>query len=99
MSILSDDLKAASALASRLNALDSVKQAVTIAEFVPANQSEKRALISDMALFIPNDVNHIVFATEDDSETVAALKDFESELAAAVRRKTLGRTRLALCCR
>ena len=86
MSILSDDLKAASALASRLNALDSVKKAVTIAEFVPANQSEKRALISDMALFIPNDVNHIVFATEDDSETVAALKDFESELAAAVEK-------------
>ncbi len=87
ISVLKDDLTSASKLASRLNALDSVRKAVTIAEFVPENQSEKLAIISDMAFFVPIDVNEIVFTTQDDEETVAALKDFEHELASAVERK------------
>jgi hopanoid biosynthesis associated RND transporter like protein HpnN len=39
--------------AARLDKLKEVKSAVTIFDYVPANQNEKLAIVSDMALFMP----------------------------------------------
>jgi hopanoid biosynthesis associated RND transporter like protein HpnN len=53
ISVLAEGAKEARQTAERIDKLKEVKSAVTIFDFVPANQNEKLAIISDMALFIP----------------------------------------------
>ncbi|MDD9878090.1 MAG: MMPL family transporter [Magnetovibrio sp.] len=50
--VLASDLDAATGLAARLDALDLVDKAITICDFVPADQDEKLEIIADLALFV-----------------------------------------------
>ena len=52
ITVLSPDLDAARDLARRLDRLDLVEGAETLADFVPANQDEKLDIIASMALFL-----------------------------------------------
>ncbi|RIL05504.1 MAG: hypothetical protein DCC71_10100 [Proteobacteria bacterium] len=47
------DLEAAKALARELDELDVVERTMTLADFVPADQEEKRAVLDTMALLVP----------------------------------------------
>ena len=47
------DLDAAKALAAKLAALPVVEKTLTLADFVPAEQDEKRAILDTMALLVP----------------------------------------------
>ncbi len=53
ISVLAADRRQARQLAERLKALPEVGAAITIDDFVPADQEEKMALIEDMALTMP----------------------------------------------
>jgi hypothetical protein len=50
--VLTPSVDAAAALATRLEALPEVKQALTIRSFIPADQDEKLAMIGDAGLFL-----------------------------------------------
>ncbi len=50
--VLAPDLAAAEALATRLDAVPEVAAAVSLADFVPAAQDDKLAVIDEMALFL-----------------------------------------------
>lgn len=47
------DLAAAESLAARLDALPVIEKTLTLADFVPADQEEKRAVLDTMALLVP----------------------------------------------
>jgi hypothetical protein len=47
------DLDAGKALAKRFEALPTVERAITVADYVPSDQAEKRAILADTALFLP----------------------------------------------
>lgn len=49
---LAPDLAAAEALAARLRKLDTVSRAITLADFVPADQDEKLAILGDVAFLL-----------------------------------------------
>ena len=53
ISILTGNAEAAEEMAIRLKGLHEVKEAITIASFVPEDQSSKLAILSDIALFMP----------------------------------------------
>ena len=53
ISILAKNAKEAEEMAARLKGLKEVKEAITIASFVPEDQSSKLAILSDIALFMP----------------------------------------------
>src|SRR3546814_15661150 len=50
--LLAEDLAAAEAIAPRLAALPEVEAVVTLADFVPAEQETKLAVLDQMALFL-----------------------------------------------
>ena len=51
--VMSPDLETAEATANQLAALPSVERAITVADYVPEQQQEKRELLGTMALFAP----------------------------------------------
>jgi hypothetical protein len=51
--VMMPDLASAQALARRLEALPEVKRALTLADFVPADQAHKREILATAALFAP----------------------------------------------
>jgi hypothetical protein len=51
--VVAPDLAAAEALAERIEELEPVERALTLADFVPADQDEKLALLEDAFLFLP----------------------------------------------
>jgi hopanoid biosynthesis associated RND transporter like protein HpnN len=77
ISVLTHSLAEAKALASRIGKLPEVEMAITIADFVPGNQSEKLDIISDMALFMPSRSANFHISSPSYEEKIAALKSFE----------------------
>ncbi|MCU0670338.1 MAG: MMPL family transporter [Myxococcota bacterium] len=73
------DLPAAQALAAKLVQLPVVERTLTLADFVPAQQDEKRAVLDTMALLVP--VPPPTDTTPDASEQGAALARLETALA------------------
>ena len=53
ISILAENAREAKALSTRLRGLNEVKEAITIADFVPEDQAKKLAILSDITLFMP----------------------------------------------
>ena len=86
---LAPDVETANALAERLRALDSVERVVTLADFVPSDQSEKLDIIEEVALFL-GPVSEPSGALPEPSleERLEALRHLEVELA-KVRREEL----------
>lgn len=73
------DLDAAQALAARLGELPVVEKTLTLADFVPTEQEEKRAILDTMALLIP--VPPPPGAPPDAATQVAALERLATALA------------------
>jgi hopanoid biosynthesis associated RND transporter like protein HpnN len=78
--VVMPDLEKADALAGELERLAPVKAAVTLSDFVPKQQEEKREILADAALFLPPVASRE--APPDAAAQLAALADLERELAA-----------------
>jgi hopanoid biosynthesis associated RND transporter like protein HpnN len=76
---LMPDLDAAEALSTKLDALPVVERVITLADFVPTQQEEKRSVLDTMALLVP--VPPPIDATPDAGAQVAALERLERALA------------------
>jgi uncharacterized protein len=78
ISVLARSEKEARGLAEKLGKLKEVKMAVTLFDFVPDHQSEKLGIISDMALFMPPDMDRAVVKRAnygDDDKALDALAE------------------------
>ncbi len=53
LNVVAPNLEAAEQLAARLDKLDSVAHTVTLADYVPSDQEEKRAILADIGYFFP----------------------------------------------
>ncbi len=80
ISVLAKGKERAESLAEKLAKLKEVKMALTISDFVPDNQSEKLAIISDMALFMPPDIGNATLKHLSYEEKIKALNGFEGAL-------------------
>ncbi|HEY8495055.1 MAG TPA: MMPL family transporter, partial [Myxococcota bacterium] len=82
--VLAPDLAAADALAARLRAVPGVARAVTLSDYVPADQEEKRAILADVAMLLDpgvgGDAPPPPAATP--AEQIAALRALRDALAA-----------------
>jgi hopanoid biosynthesis associated RND transporter like protein HpnN len=79
-SVVAPTLSEAGRLASELGALDEVDATATLGDFVPGEQEDKLALISDMALFLPpmpDDTQRETLSFVDEAE---AVRNFRKEL-------------------
>ena len=73
---ISPDLAAADALAARVRVLPEVSQARTLSSFVPADQTEKIAVIADAANLLDLALNPISVAPPpSDAEVIESLRD------------------------
>lgn len=82
--ILAQDLEAAQALAARLESLDTVDRALTLASFVPADQEEKLRIIGDMNLVLaPLVTPPAPTAAPTPREEAMAVEKFRQDLVAA----------------
>lgn len=81
LEVLAPDLAAAQALATRLAALPEVARATTLADFIPARQAEKLALIEDAAMLLGPALAAEPRLAPDDLAVVASLRAAASELA------------------
>ena len=80
ISILAGSLTQAKQLTSELRGLKEVERAITIADFIPENQTEKLDIVSDMALFMPPIPQDAHLSPRDYAHTIAALESFEATL-------------------
>jgi hopanoid biosynthesis associated RND transporter like protein HpnN len=85
--ILAQDLEAAQELAARLESLDAVDRAVTLASFVPAHQEEKLRIIGDMNLVLAPLLTPLApAATSPPEEEAAAVETFRKAFLTASAR-------------
>ena len=80
LEVLAPDLAAAQALAARLAALPEVARATTLADFIPAQQAEKLALIEDAAMLLGPALAAEPAPPPEDLAVVAAFRAAASEL-------------------
>lgn len=81
LSVLVGSQKEAQEVAARLKGLEDVKEAVSLADFVPNDQPEKLAILSDMVLFMPPEFGDVKPARLTDEEKAGSLAGFEKALA------------------
>jgi len=103
--LVEPDLESAQRTAARLRELPSVGKALTLADFVPADQEEKREILADASLFLePPPAGKAVAAKAPPTgaETLAALHRLDDAVARALPRasgrlaQSMGRLRAAL---
>jgi hopanoid biosynthesis associated RND transporter like protein HpnN len=80
ISILTGNAKEAEEMVGRLKSLKEVKEAITIASFVPEDQSNKLAILSDIALFMPPGLETLKPEKLSYEKKVASLESLESSL-------------------
>jgi hopanoid biosynthesis associated RND transporter like protein HpnN len=80
VSVLAREAKEARALAAKLEKLREVKMAVTLFDFVPDHQDEKLGIISDIALFMPPDIDHVDVMHANYGENIKALDKLQEVL-------------------
>ena len=80
ISILAGNAKEAEEMAGRLKGLKEVKEAITIASFVPEDQSSKLAILSDIALFMPPGLQTLKPEKLSYEKNVASLESLEASL-------------------
>ena len=84
--VLSPDLTAADALASRLEKLPQVSQALTLSTFIPSDQTAKLAAVSDAQLLLDPTLNPFeIQPAPSDAEVVASLARTAGDLRAAAQ--------------
>ena len=82
--VIAPSLGAADALARRLERLPEVSEARTLSSFIPADQPEKLAAVSDAAMLLDLTLDPLVTAPPpSDADTVAALRATAGDLRAA----------------
>ena len=84
ISVLAGNAKEAREMVGRLKDLKEVKEALTIASFVPEDQSKKLAILSDIALFMPPGLEALKPAASSYERNVASLKSLETSLRRAL---------------
>ena len=80
ISILAGNAKEAEEMAGRLKGLKEVNEAITIASFVPEDQSSKLAILSDIALFMPPGLETLKPEKLSYEKNVASLENLEASL-------------------
>jgi hypothetical protein len=80
IAVLAGSRNEASELAAELRNLDEVGTTITIADFIPENQTERLDIISDIALFMPSFPKGLHIAPQRHAQKLAALKNFEKTL-------------------
>ncbi len=80
ISILSENAKEAEKMATRLKELHEVKEAITIASFVPGNQSSKLSILSDISLFMPPGLETLKPETLSYEKKVTSLESLGASL-------------------
>jgi hopanoid biosynthesis associated RND transporter like protein HpnN len=77
---LAEDLDSGVELAARLEDLDLVSQTITLADFVPDEQEEKRSILADLALIIdapmPKEPPRSDLSVEEQLSALRGLRDF-----------------------
>jgi hopanoid biosynthesis associated RND transporter like protein HpnN len=81
--VVADDLSQAEVLAGRLGQLESVKEAVTLASYVPTQQQEKLEILEDVSLFLGPALAARPVEAPTLEQQVHALHDFRQALARA----------------
>lgn len=79
-SILIKDAEEAKVIAERLGDLEEVKRVITLFDFVPEDQTEKLNIISDIALFMPQNLSDIQIKQLNYKQNIEALRSFEMAL-------------------
>jgi hypothetical protein len=88
INVVADDLESARQLGVRLSAYETVDQSITIADYVPTDQEEKREILTDIQYFFPPlNGSARSQAAQPIEEQVSALRDLHAFLgrAGAVR--------------
>jgi hopanoid biosynthesis associated RND transporter like protein HpnN len=81
---LAPDLDAAGGLAARLRGLDLVSDAVTLADYIPEEQEEKREILADLSLIIDIPVTERTSGGDlSEEEQLSALREMRDFLAAS----------------
>jgi hopanoid biosynthesis associated RND transporter like protein HpnN len=80
ISILTGNAEEAEEMVGRLKGLKEVKEAITIASFVPEDQSDKLAILSDISLFMPPGPETLKIEKLSYEKNVASLESLESSL-------------------
>ncbi len=80
ISVLTGNAKEAEAMAGRLKGLKEVKEAISLTSFIPEDQSRKLAILSDIALFMPFDLEALKTEKVSHVEEVASLESLEGTL-------------------
>ena len=84
--VLAPDLDAAKALSRKLSDIPSVGQAITLADFVPGDQTRKLALIGDANMLLDSTINPFsVKPDPSDADVAASLTATAASLHAAAR--------------
>ena len=84
ISMLVGNAKEAQEMATRLKGLNEVKEAITIASFVPEDQSSKLAILTDIALFMPPGLETSKPEKLSFERSVASLENLEASLKKAL---------------
>ena len=80
ISVLAKDATDAKEMVGRLKGLKEVQEAITLTSFIPEDQPSKLAILSDIALFMPPDLDILKTEKLSYEKKVASLKSFESSL-------------------
>jgi hopanoid biosynthesis associated RND transporter like protein HpnN len=80
--VLAPDLATANALAARLRETPGVARAITLSDYVPADQEDKRAILADVALLLEPGVGETPAPAATPAEQIAALRALRDTLAA-----------------
>jgi hopanoid biosynthesis associated RND transporter like protein HpnN len=86
ISVLARNAKGAQEIGDRLRALKQVKEVITLADFVPDDQSKKLGIISDMALLMPPGLENLKPESLSYAQKVASLKNFKRALEESLSR-------------
>ena len=80
ISVLVQNGREAKVLSTRLRGLNEVKEAITIADFVPEDQARKLAILSDITLFMPPRMEVLKPGKLSYEKKIASLESLEASL-------------------
>ncbi len=80
ISVLASGEENAKRLAESLKKLKEVKAAITLSDLVPEKQPEKLRILSDIALFMPQNITDLKIKNLKYEENIKALKGFDNAL-------------------
>ncbi|MEE8394164.1 MAG: MMPL family transporter, partial [Rhodospirillales bacterium] len=93
ITVLSESLDRAGELAARIDALDEVDEATTLADYVPSGQDEKLEIIGEMAIFLAPALTSARLEPADAGQRRAAMDGLKARLERLAAFKAGGKTR------